>query len=210
LRRGGSALKKKSKLKTIIIAVSIFLVVVLGVGAVGFYVAGDYIFTTLLESYIEDEMTSSLEAALENEILAEAVVSSKSEGTDADGASPADSSQAGTPGAETTNKEAQEKTEQEAKPQPMTKEEVKQAVKEKAKVINESIPAKDKVQMSSLILDNLSSEDISYLAGLAADGLSDADLSAAKSIAKGSFTAEQIQQVKAFYNQYQGVVLENK
>jgi hypothetical protein len=201
-------LKKKSKLKTIIISVSIFLVVVLGVGAVGFYVAGDYIFTTLLESYIEDEMTSSLEAALENEILAEAVVSSKSEGTDAEGASPADSSQAGTPGAETTNKEAQEKTEQEAKPQPMTKEEVKQAVKEKAKVINESIPAKDKVEMSSLILDNLSSEDISYLAGLAADGLSDADLSAAKSIAKGSFTAEQIEQVKEFYNQYQGVVLE--
>lgn len=197
-------MKQKKKLKKIIISVSIFLAVVLGIGTIGFYAARDYIFAKLLESYVEDEMMNSLGLDLEE--------AAEAEPSEIQTAAPSQT-------AENTQKEEITLTEEASddskaktnqtndNPRPITKEEIKKVVKEKAKAINEAIPSEDKAEISALVLDNLSQEDISSLAGLAADGISQSDIEKAKELAKSRFSEDQMAEVYGYYKQYKDAVL---
>ena len=203
--------KDKKKLKITIISLCVFLLVLAGVGITGFYIAGDYLFKTLLESYVEEQITNQLEASIDSMIAEdEELQTADAQGTEREPGQTADAQ--GTEAGQTTagtNGQAGEGTPGEKpKAKKMTKEEIKQVVKEKTEAINDAIPSKDKLAISQLIFGNLTPEDIRYLTSLAADGISKEDMAEAKKIAKARFTEEQMKDVQAYYKQYADVVLE--
>ena len=193
--------KDKKKLKITIISICVFLLVLAGVGITGFYIAGDYLFKTLLESYVEEQITNQLEASIDSMIAEdEELQIADAQGTAAEPGQAASGTDGQASGEGTPS--------QKPKAKKMTKEEIKQVVKEKTEAINDAIPSKDKLAISQLIFSNLTPEDIRYLTSLAADGISKEDMAEAKKIAKARFTEEQMKDVQGYYKKYADVVLE--
>lgn len=89
-----------------------------------------------------------------------------------------------------------------SKIEPMTTDQVKEELKEQVTQVIKQVPTKDKNTMMNMALSNLSMSDISYLAGLATDGMSGKDLAEAKDIALQSFSQEELEKLKAYYDEY--------
>ncbi|MEG0848163.1 MAG: hypothetical protein RSF92_13495 [Niameybacter sp.] len=85
---------------------------------------------------------------------------------------------------------------------PVTTDDVRQALEQRAEHILTVVPTKDKNAMMNLVLGNIPMSDINYLMGLASDGLSQGDIQAAKQIAIEKFDDAELETVRGYYYQY--------
>lgn len=198
-------MKNKKKLKKTIIILSVIIVSLIGIGTVSFYMIGDYIFKSILESYVEKQINSGIEDIIKDIEVGQELVEKQQtvqqgelkedKGSTTEGEKEQiDPNTASKIGLTKSNGEA------------MTKEEVKVAVNEKVKEVSKDVPVKDKINMTSIILKNLSQEDISYLTSLIIDGISSSDLAEAKAIARSRFTKEEIEEIYIYYQKYQDML----